>query len=96
MADPTWGEAFEAEALGDGEEDAPDDPYADEQVDAAFFDPLSEAALVSSFRHLVCRALRSLSPRELTRPRRFLCVRSASTAGRRTWRACGAWRCGWT
>jgi|EP01046_Picozoa_sp_COSAG06_P010389 hypothetical protein len=42
--DPTWGEAFEVAPLSD-EEDVPD-PYTDEQVDAAFYDPLSEAALV--------------------------------------------------
>ena len=46
MADPTWGEAFEVDGGDDGEEDDPD-PYNDEEVDAAFFDPLSEAALVS-------------------------------------------------
>ena len=42
--DPTWGEAFEVAPLSD-EEDVPD-PYTDEQGDAAFYDPLSEAALV--------------------------------------------------
>jgi len=40
--DPTWGEAFEAAPLSD--EELPD-PYVDEEVDAAFYDPLSEAAL---------------------------------------------------
>ena len=38
-ADPTCGEAFEAAPLSDEEELS--DPYADEEVDAAFYDPLS-------------------------------------------------------
>jgi hypothetical protein len=46
VADPTWGEAFEAAPLSD-EEELPD-PYVDEEVDAAFYDPLSEAALVGA------------------------------------------------
>ena len=49
--DPTWGEAFEVAPLSD-EEDVPD-PYTDEQVDAAFYDPLSEAALQRRFRRIV-------------------------------------------
>jgi hypothetical protein len=53
-ADPTWGEAFEAAPLSD-EEELPD-PYVDEQVDAAFYDPLSEAALVGARASLLCHA----------------------------------------
>lgn len=51
--DPTWGEAFEAAPLSD--EELPD-PYVDEEVDAAFYDPLSEAALVGARASLLCHA----------------------------------------
>ena len=44
-ADPTWAEGFEAEPLSD-EEDVADAHGAGDQVDAAFYDPLSEENLV--------------------------------------------------
>ena len=44
-ADPTWAEGFEAEPLSD-EEDVADAHDAGDQVDAAFYDPLSEENLV--------------------------------------------------
>lgn len=60
-ADPTWGEAFEAAPLSDEEELS--DPYADEEVDAAFYDPLSEVALRQYTGTENLEAVRSLEMR---------------------------------